>query len=217
MTFSAQSPDLPRLNLGRESFAFLCTLALFGVAFYPISVRRLADSLAASFSAILTNGNQFALRFAWVATTNFPEDFHLISHRPCWAYIRSECAAFANPQISRLLQRTLGSGRTNGRRHNLYEAIELCPHARKLLGRILFDTDLPIDDAASGVENHERWKCERITPRQWRLRVCERIHQRVVGKRHGDMDPGARKCRDDVSAVLIIRKNHNARAALPAL
>ena len=25
----------------------------------------------------------------------------------------------------------------------------------------------------------------------------------------------ARKCRDDVSLVLIIRKNHNARAALP--
>jgi len=75
--FSAQSPDLHRLNFGRESFALFCTLALFGNALYPISVRRLADSLAASFSAILADGNQFALRFAWVATTNSPEDSHL--------------------------------------------------------------------------------------------------------------------------------------------
>ena len=112
MTFSAQSPDLPRLNVGRESFASLCTLALFGVAFYPISVRRLTDSLAASFSAILADGNQFALRFAWVATTNFPEDFHLTSHRPCWAYIKcsGEAAATSAPC---LVQRTLDRGRTD--------------------------------------------------------------------------------------------------------
>jgi len=77
VTFSAQSPDLPRLNLGRESFAVICPLALFGVAFYPVSVRRLADSLPASFSATLAGGNHFALRFAWVATTSFPEYFHL--------------------------------------------------------------------------------------------------------------------------------------------
>ena len=43
-------------------------------ALYPISVRRLADSLAASFSRPLTLA---ALRFAWVATTSSPEDFHL--------------------------------------------------------------------------------------------------------------------------------------------
>jgi hypothetical protein len=74
VAFSAQSPDLQRLNLGRESFAVIGPLALSGTASYPVSVRRLADSLAASFSRPLTLA---ALRFAWVATTNSPEDFHL--------------------------------------------------------------------------------------------------------------------------------------------
>jgi len=73
MTFSAQPPDLHRLNLGRESFAVTCPLALFGSASYPVSVRRLADSLAASFSGPLTVA---ALRFTWIATTNSPEDSH---------------------------------------------------------------------------------------------------------------------------------------------
>jgi hypothetical protein len=77
MTFSAQPPDLHRLGLGRESFAVSCPLALLGSAFYPIPVRQLALSLAASFSATLADGDHFALRFAWVATTNSPEDFHL--------------------------------------------------------------------------------------------------------------------------------------------
>jgi len=74
MTFSAPSPDLHRLSFGRESFAVTCPLALLGNACYPISVRRLADSLPASFSRPLALA---ALRFAWVATTNFPEDSHL--------------------------------------------------------------------------------------------------------------------------------------------
>lgn len=74
MTFSAQPPDLHRPSLGRESFAVSGPLALLGSAFYPILVHRLADSLAASFSAPVTLG---ALRFTWVATTNSPEDFHL--------------------------------------------------------------------------------------------------------------------------------------------
>ena len=73
MTFSAQPPDLHRLNLGRESFAVTCPLALFDSASYPVSVRRLADSLAASFSGPLTVA---ALRFTWIATTNSPEDSH---------------------------------------------------------------------------------------------------------------------------------------------
>lgn len=74
MTVSAQSPDLHRLSVGRESFAVIGPLALLGNASYPIPVRQLADSLPASFSASLTI---HALRFAWVATTNSPEDFHL--------------------------------------------------------------------------------------------------------------------------------------------
>ncbi len=41
MTFPAQPPDLRRLSFGRESFAFMCTLALLGSASYPVSVRRL--------------------------------------------------------------------------------------------------------------------------------------------------------------------------------
>ena len=73
MTFSAQSPDLHSLSLGRENFAVVGPLALLGRAFYPISVRRLADSLPASFSAPVTLGT---LRFAWIATTSSPGDFH---------------------------------------------------------------------------------------------------------------------------------------------
>ena len=60
MTFSAQLPDLHRLSLGRESFAVFSPLALLGTAFYPVSVRQLADSLTASFSCPLALA---ALRF----------------------------------------------------------------------------------------------------------------------------------------------------------
>jgi hypothetical protein len=74
MAFSAQPPDLQRLNFGRESFAAFGPLALLGIACYPVLVHRLADSLAASFSCSLTLA---ALRFTWVVTTNSPEDFHL--------------------------------------------------------------------------------------------------------------------------------------------
>ena len=73
MAFSAQPPDLHRLSLGRESFAASCPLALLDCASYPVPVRRLADSLPASFSGPLTVA---ALRFAWVATTNSPGDSH---------------------------------------------------------------------------------------------------------------------------------------------
>ena len=73
MTFSAQPPDLHCLNLGRESFATIGSLALLDSASYPIPVRQLADSLIASFSGPLTVA---ALRFAWVATTNSPGDCH---------------------------------------------------------------------------------------------------------------------------------------------
>ncbi len=69
----AQPPDLHRLNLGRESFAVACPLALLGSASYPIRVPQLAGSLAASFSGPLTVA---ALRFTWVATTNSPGDSH---------------------------------------------------------------------------------------------------------------------------------------------
>ena len=74
MAFPAQSPDLQRLSFGRESFAVIGPLALLGTASYPVSVRQLADSLAASFSSPLAVA---ALRFTWVATTNSPEDSHL--------------------------------------------------------------------------------------------------------------------------------------------
>jgi hypothetical protein len=73
MPFPAQPPDLHRPSLGRESFAASGPLALLDSASYPISVRRLADSLAASFNGPLTVA---ALRFTWVATTNSPGDSH---------------------------------------------------------------------------------------------------------------------------------------------
>jgi len=77
MTFPARLPDLPRLTFGRESFTAACPFALIDAAFYPVSVRQPTGSLAPSFSAILTDGYHFALGFAWVATTNSPEDSHL--------------------------------------------------------------------------------------------------------------------------------------------
>ena len=70
----AQPPDLHRLNLGGESLAVACPLALLGSASYPVRVPQLAGSLAASFSGPLTVA---ALRFTWVAMTNSPGDFHL--------------------------------------------------------------------------------------------------------------------------------------------
>ena len=73
MTFSAQPPDLHRLSLGRESFVVSGPLALLDSASYPIPVRRLADSLPASFNGPLTVA---ALRFTSVATTNSPGDSH---------------------------------------------------------------------------------------------------------------------------------------------
>ena len=73
VAFPAQPPDLHHLSLGRESFAVSRPLALLGNASYPVRIPRLAGSLAASFSGPLTVA---ALRFAWVATTNSPGDFH---------------------------------------------------------------------------------------------------------------------------------------------
>jgi len=77
MAFPARLPDLRNLSLGRESFADRCPLALLGTASYPVLVHQPAGSLAPSFSASLAAGYHFALGFAWVATTNSPEDFHL--------------------------------------------------------------------------------------------------------------------------------------------
>ncbi len=73
VAFSAQPPDLHRLSLGRESFAVSGPLALLGNASYPIPVRRLADSLAPSFSPPLAVGT---LGFTWIATTDSPGDSH---------------------------------------------------------------------------------------------------------------------------------------------
>ena len=73
VAFSAQPPDLHRLSLGRRSFAALGSLAPLGSASYPVPVRRLADSLAPSFSPPLTVG---ALGFTWIVTTYSPGDSH---------------------------------------------------------------------------------------------------------------------------------------------
>ena len=73
MAFSAQPPDLHRLSLGRRSFAILGPLAPLDSASYPIPVRRLADSLAPSFSPPLAVGT---LGFTWIATTYSPGDSH---------------------------------------------------------------------------------------------------------------------------------------------
>ena len=66
--------DLRHLSLGCKGFAVACPLALLDSASYPVRVPRRAGSLAAAFSRPLAVA---ALRFAWVATTNSPEDSHL--------------------------------------------------------------------------------------------------------------------------------------------
>jgi hypothetical protein len=62
--------------LGRRSFAVIGPLAPVGNASHPVSVRRLATSLPASFSAPLAVGT---LRFASVPATRFREDSHLLT------------------------------------------------------------------------------------------------------------------------------------------
>lgn len=76
MTFPAQPPDLRRLSLGRESFAFTWTLALLGNASYPVSVRRLDGFATPLLSALPSRVS--ALRLASVPTTKFREDSHLL-------------------------------------------------------------------------------------------------------------------------------------------
>jgi hypothetical protein len=63
---------LPRL--GHEGFAITCPLALLGPASYPVSVRRPAALLPASFTL---SSRSNALRFTSLAVTSSREDFHL--------------------------------------------------------------------------------------------------------------------------------------------
>ena len=72
--FTARPPDLRRLILDHESFAVVCPLALIGTASNPVSVRRPAVSLHASFPRSVTLPQ---LRFASIAMVSFWEDFHL--------------------------------------------------------------------------------------------------------------------------------------------
>jgi len=72
--FAARPPDLRRLIFDHESFAVTCPLALIGVASNPVSVRRPAASLHASFPRSVTFPQ---LRFASIAMVCSREDFHL--------------------------------------------------------------------------------------------------------------------------------------------
>ena len=72
--FAARPPDLRRLALVTRVFAVCCPLALLGSASYPVSVRRPAASLPASFTPASRND---ALQFASLAVTSSREDFHL--------------------------------------------------------------------------------------------------------------------------------------------
>ena len=61
-------------SFGHKSFAVFGPLALLAPALYPVSVRRFAVSLPASFTPASRSD---ALRFAWLAVTSLREDFHL--------------------------------------------------------------------------------------------------------------------------------------------
>jgi hypothetical protein len=62
------------LHFGHKSFAAICQLALFNSASYPISVRRLAVSVHASFRRSLTVP---PLRFPSVPVARSRKNFHL--------------------------------------------------------------------------------------------------------------------------------------------
>jgi len=81
--------DFPRTTagstpscFGRESFAVTSPLALLDVASYPVSVRRLAISLPASFSAVLAGGRLAPLLRLAVRSRSLrpasPKDLHLL-------------------------------------------------------------------------------------------------------------------------------------------
>jgi len=72
--FPARPPDLCRLGLDHESFAVIGPLALPGVASYPVSVRRPAASLHASFTRSVALAQS---RFASLVVVNSWENFHL--------------------------------------------------------------------------------------------------------------------------------------------
>ena len=72
--FTARPPDLRRLILDHESFAVVCPFALIGAASNPVSVRRPAVSLHASFPRSVALPQ---LRFASIAMASFWEDLHL--------------------------------------------------------------------------------------------------------------------------------------------
>ena len=74
LPFTARPPNLRRLILDHESFAACSPLALIGVASDPVSVRRPAASLHASFPQSVA---LLQLRFASIAMVGFREDLHL--------------------------------------------------------------------------------------------------------------------------------------------
>ena len=76
MAFPAQPPDLRRRSL--VAGASRCTARSPGTddASYPISVRRLAVSLSASFSVVLA-GHRLAFRLE-SRRPGSPEDLHLL-------------------------------------------------------------------------------------------------------------------------------------------
>ena len=94
VTFPAQPPDLRRLSLGRESFAFMCPLALLGNASYPVSVRRLAGSLPRFFQRS-PRGRRLAVRFG--RYDQVPGGLSPPDHCPCWAHTRKRSRETPTP------------------------------------------------------------------------------------------------------------------------
>ena len=73
LSFSARAPGLRRLSLGHRSFAVHCPLAPLADASYPVSVRRPAVSLPASFPRSVALSQ---LRFASFRMTSLRPDLH---------------------------------------------------------------------------------------------------------------------------------------------
>ncbi len=76
MAFTTQSPDLRRRSLVTRASRFAARSPGTDDASYPISVRRLAVSLSASFSVVLA-GHRLAFRLESLRPGS-PEDLHLL-------------------------------------------------------------------------------------------------------------------------------------------
>jgi len=83
VAFPAQPSDLPRLSLGRESFAVVCPLALLGSALSSDSCSSALGFAPRCFQRS-PHGRRLAVRLG--RHDQLPRGLSPPSHSPCWAH-----------------------------------------------------------------------------------------------------------------------------------